>query len=85
MDGLKPMPNLILPGSLEFEETLATTLPPGWQDVAYQSSGEYGFVVDPETGMMRIANSRELTEYVEGGEYDERLNSIEWDWIDVVE
>ena len=68
---------LILPGTDEFEDTLATTLPLGWQQVAYDSGGEYGFVVDVETGLLRCENFLGLREYEHGGEYDERLTQID--------
>jgi hypothetical protein len=71
------MSNLILPGNPEFDETLATTLPPDWQEVACRANGDYGFVVDRGSGMIRIVDSSGLTEYLEGGEYDERLESID--------
>lgn len=68
--------NLILPGSFEFEETLAMSLPTGWQQSAYGNHGEYGFVVDSSSGLLRTANFTEMEEYLEGGEYDERLLQI---------
>lgn len=65
---------LILPGSPEFEETLGIALTPGWKDYAARHNEIY-FVVD-ESGLMRPVNHRELTEYLEGGEYDQRLEQI---------
>lgn len=68
---------LILPGDPEFDQTLAMALPPNWQSLADQYGGDYGFVADSQTGMLRIENSLGIREYVNGGEYDERL-----EWID---
>lgn len=67
---------LILPGSFEFDEALAMTLPFDWQDYANRNSGDYGFVVDSQTGLLRVTDSKGICEYVEGGEYDERLEAI---------
>lgn len=72
--------DLILPGDPEYDLTLATALPPDWKTKAAQWSGEYGFVVDIETGMLRVVDSKQLQEYAFGGEYDERLEQIgEWE------
>lgn len=68
---------IILPGADEFDETLAMTLPPNWQQMAEKLGGDYGFVADSQTGMLRIENSLGIREYVNGGEYDERLLSID--------
>lgn len=73
---------IILPGDSEFDETLATTLPLNWQAIAEQYGGDYGFVVDSQSGLLRVENSRGIREYVDGGEYDERLALIEDDWDD---
>lgn len=70
-------PNLILPGDPEFDFTLATVLPTNWQEVAAYNSGDYGFVVDSQTGLLRVENSAGIREYVQGGEYDERLEQID--------
>jgi len=40
-------------------------------------NGDYGFVADSQTGMLRVENYQGIREYVNGGEYDERL-----EWID---
>lgn len=69
--------SLILPGDPEYDETLACVLPPGWQAAAGQWGGDYGFVVDSQTGMLRVENSAGIREYVSGGEYDERLEQID--------
>jgi hypothetical protein len=69
--------DLILPGDPEYDLTLATTLPPDWKANADLWSGDYGFVVDVETGMLRTVNAQQMQEYAFGGEYDERLQQID--------
>lgn len=73
------MPNssLILPGDPEFDWTLSTTLPPGWLDVAEAIGEQVAFVCSPGSGVMRPATPEELTEYLWGGEYDERMQDLE--------
>ena len=68
---------LILPGSLEYEETLGRSLPPDWQQRAFKAYGAFTFVADSETGLLRVADPDETDEYVYGGEYEERLLAIE--------
>ncbi len=63
---------LILPGSPEYEMTLGM-LPLGWQHDAHRFSGNYAFVADSETGLLRTVDGRGFQEYLLGGEYDERL------------
>jgi hypothetical protein len=63
--------SLILPGDPGFYETLATP-PPGWRD-AICGQDNYAFVVRANTGLAEPVGMRELEEYLEGGEYDERL------------
>lgn len=70
-------PYLILPGDFEYDETLAAVLPPNWQSQVNAWNGDYGFVVDSQTGMLRVENSQGIREYVNGGEYDERLEQID--------
>jgi hypothetical protein len=60
---------LCLPGDTEFEWTLQNMPPPG--------SGKT-FVMDL-SGIMREVDEDELTEYLEGGEYSERLEMQEND------
>lgn len=75
--GLIILNNLILPGDPEYDFTLSTVVSPDWQILADQWNGDYGFVVDPETGLMRVEDSKGITEYLYGGEYDERLEQID--------
>lgn len=69
--------DLILPGDPEYDFTLSTVIPPDWQISADQWNGDYGFVVDSETGLMRVEDSKGITEYLHSGEYDERLDQID--------
>lgn len=63
---------LILPGTLEFERTLATP-PPDWREVAWHNGGTYAFVADSGSGLLRAVNGVGCQEYLLGGEYEERL------------
>lgn len=74
--------SLILPGDPEFDFTLATSPPPGWGQTANRGEGSFHFVVEPGSGLMRAVTPTELTDYLEGGEYDDRLDEIEGDWDD---
>lgn len=64
---------IILPDNPLFQLTLQTVPPPDWQNHA---SEELAMIFDHESGLMRPATLAEMTDYVEGGEYDERLRSI---------
>lgn len=66
---------LIYPGNPEFDLTL-TTFPPNWREKADRIGGEVVFVAEPGSGLLRPANSQELTEYLYGGEYDERSQEL---------
>ncbi len=67
---------IILPGTHEFEETLAH-LPPDWRDVAWRSCGEYAHIVRPSSGgLIETVAREEAEEYYFSGEYDERLSQI---------
>lgn len=67
---------LILPGDPEFDSTLGATLPPGWQSVQAATNGDFGFIVRPGGVLLEPVTGEELDEYLEGGEYDERLEEI---------
>ena len=69
------MSSLILPGHPEFELTLSLARPSNWLSVA-QKHGNFCFVADCETGLLRAASPLETTEYLLGGEYQLRLNRI---------
>lgn len=69
------MTRLILPGHPLFNATLATP-PPNWGQVAARDGNTYAFVAELGSGIMRPATQEELTDYLEGGEYDERMAEI---------
>jgi hypothetical protein len=64
---------IILPGTPEFDYTLGLNLPPNWKASAAQNSGSFHFVARSGTGILELVNDIELEEYLEGGEYEERL------------
>ncbi|HEY9696749.1 MAG TPA: hypothetical protein V6D10_05770 [Trichocoleus sp.] len=68
---------LILPGHPLFNATLGAALPPGWLDVANSSGGEFAFVARSGSGLLEPVFGAALDEYLEGGEYDERLGEID--------
>lgn len=68
--------HLVLPGDPRFDETLGVCLPPGWQREADRLCGEFAFVADVETGILRPCSADELEDYLYGGEYEARLEAI---------
>ncbi len=72
---------LILPGDPLFNETMLIP-PPNWGEVAARDGNTYAFVCEPGSGLMRPVTMDELDEYLDGGEYDERLAEIESDELD---
>lgn len=66
---------IILPGDPAFDWTL-TQPPPNWQQVAAKDPDGFAFVVEPCSGLVRVATADDLEEYLYGGEYDERLEEI---------
>lgn len=70
------MSRLILPGDPEFDQTLATTPPPNWREIATRHHGEYAFIMRSDSGLMMPCSMAELDEYIEGGEYEERLEAL---------
>lgn len=71
------MTELILPGTIEFEETLGTMLPYNWQEIAYSACGDYNFIARAGSGILEAVPEAEAREYLYGGEYDQRLDEIE--------
>jgi hypothetical protein len=69
-------PLILLPGDPGFQEILGMALPPGWRGERDRLHGEYAFVADAQTGMLRTASEAELLEYIEGGEYEQRLEAL---------
>jgi hypothetical protein len=76
---------LILPGDPEFNFTLSTALPPDWIAAAERIGQQCVFVCEPGSGLMRPASNEELTEYLYGGEYDERLEELQSEQEDDLE
>ena len=75
---------LILPGHPLFSLTLETARRPDWKQIADRDGDTFCFLADPETGMMRPAGWQETQEYLQGGEYDERLDAIEAEDVDPI-
>jgi hypothetical protein len=67
---------LILPGDPLFAQTLLTPRP-DWQQVAIKDGDTYAFVVRPGSCLCEPVTSEDLTDYLEGGEYDDRLLEID--------
>jgi len=65
---------IILPGDPGWDWTL-TQPPPDWRNMAAKDPDGFAFVFEP-SGIMRVATSTDLEEYLYGGEYDERLAEI---------
>lgn len=65
---------LILPGDPDFDATLAIP-PPTWRAVASRSP-QFAFVARAGSGLLEPVTMAELEDYLEGGEYDERLIEI---------
>lgn len=69
---------LILPGDPQFDRTLASP-PPNWQQVAARHQGEFAFVARSGSGLLEPVSYQELEEYLEGGEYAQRLQESRQD------
>lgn len=67
---------IILPGDPEFDWTLMCNLPPNWRQVASSIGQQCAFICSSESGLLRPATNEELTEYLYGGEYDDRQAQI---------
>lgn len=63
---------LILPGDPLFADTLACP-PPNWQAIAASNSGRFAIVARAGSGILEAVPQQEVDEYLEGGEYAERL------------
>jgi hypothetical protein len=62
---------LYLPGDLEFDETLGRQLPPTI------SGQEWVYVARANSGILEAVSPETATEYLYGGEYDERIKEID--------
>lgn len=67
---------LFLPGDPGFEETLAIP-PPDWGRAAEADGASWAYVCRPGSGgVAEAVTLAELDEFLEGGEYGERLAEI---------
>jgi hypothetical protein len=66
---------ILLPGDPGWDWTLAQP-PPDWQQAAAKDPDGFAFIVEPGSGLMRVADADDLEEYICGGEYEERLDEI---------
>ncbi len=73
------MPDLILPGTLEFNLALADIPPvPTWRAEAERTNGEtYLICRSGSLGLMEAVSRQEWLEYVNDGELDERQTEID--------
>lgn len=71
------MKQLILPGNPLFDLTLAVSLPPNWKDVSDGEGVQCAFVMRSHSGLMDAVDERQLSDYLHGGEYDERLLTLD--------
>ena len=67
---------LLLPGDPEFDWTLTSSIPPSWRAAAAAIGEQVCFVAEAGSGLLRPASAEELEEYLNGGEYDDRLDEI---------
>lgn len=69
---------IILPGSPEFEHTLATARPPDYNEVAASALDNIALVADAESGLLRaVRYEDQLWDYLLGGEYEVRASQLE--------
>lgn len=68
---------LILPGDPLFDWTLACSLPPNWRQVSDYLGDACAFVATAGSGVLRPCSSYETTDYLYGGEYDDRLIELD--------
>ncbi|MEM6840052.1 MAG: hypothetical protein AAF609_24855 [Cyanobacteria bacterium P01_C01_bin.120] len=69
---------LILPGHPLFHRTTDIAIPPEWRHKAESMGQLPNFIVDAATGLMRPAKDEdELTAYLDGGEYEQRLAQMD--------
>jgi len=64
---------LILPGDPEYYLTLGGNLPPGWDQVRAQTNGSFALVARAGSGLLEAVPWDEVEEFLEGGEYDQRM------------
>lgn len=74
--GLLSQGGIILPGHPWYDTTLSHNVPPGWKEESIDSCNGQNFIFKVDSGLMVPASETQLTEYLQGGEYEERLTSI---------
>ena len=74
--GLLSSGGIILPGHPLHDVTLNQNLPPGWEDQALSACNGGHFVFKLGSALMVPATESDLTDYLHGGEYEERLQQI---------
>lgn len=69
---------LILPGHPDFYSTLYNSPHPLTKEIAAKDGDTYSFVVRPGSGGLATpVSSQELDDYLDSGEYEERLEESE--------
>lgn len=68
---------LLLPGDPEFDWILSTSKPPGWRQVAEKAGDGCVYLAEVGSGILRAAGQEDLTEYLFGGEYDDRMAELD--------
>lgn len=63
---------ILRPGDPGFYETLAAP-PPGWRSQVSSANNATFIVRADGSGLLELVNNSQFTEYVEGGEYEQRL------------
>lgn len=74
--GLLSRGGIILPGHPCYDTTLSHNVPPGWEEEAVGSCDGQNFVFKVDSGLMVPASDAQLAEYLQGGEYEERMTAI---------
>jgi hypothetical protein len=69
--------SLILPGTIEYEETLSQ-IPFYWKQLAADYSGEFGFAANSESRLLEVRDFSGMVDYIWGGEYEELLIKCPW-------
>lgn len=67
---------LILPGMPDFDETIAHIMPFDWRNIA-DKYNDFQFIARSGSGLLEAVSNNQATEYLYGGEYDQRLQELE--------
>lgn len=74
--GLLSAGGVLLPGHPWFDATISQNLPPGWREEAITACDGGCFAFKPGSALMVPVTEKALTDYIHGGEYEERLETI---------